>query len=206
MGKTNSKKKVGSDDVAQAAPPVMMEEEEPQEEEPQEEEAWDVIKVIGDSKEEACDCRTEGCGAKAVAIWQSTLDPHGEDPWPLCEPCQKIDFPDEEVQPSATTTTVTTTESKPEASVAAAVDEAGTTDGTATKEIDGKGITVTTTENAEADAGDDAWDLKKILARGGNHRNFRSSATKRVAISWPPSFGPPARIRRKSGGAVSIAR
>jgi len=169
MGKTNSKKKVGSDDVARAASPVMMEEEEPQEEEPQEEETWDVIKVIRDSKEEECSCRTEGCAAKAVAIWQSTLDPHGEDPWPLCKPCQGEHFgdhPDEEVQLSATTTTtITTNESKPEASVAAAVDEAaGTTDGTATKEIDGKGITVTATENAEANADDDeAWDLKKIL-------------------------------------------
>ena len=178
---TNGKKKVGSDDAAPAASPVMMmvvKEEPPEEEELPEETTWDLVTVLDDSKEQerAINCRT--CAATAVAIWQSTDDPNGLDLWPLCEPCQEKDFggwpDDDKVDPPATaaTITTTTTESKQEAGVVSAVDEAGTTDGTASKEIDGgKGITPTSnandgsavTETAEEDALDDAWDLKKIL-------------------------------------------
>jgi len=178
---TNSKQKAGSDAPQPASPVMMMMmvKEEPQEEEELQEETWDLVTVIDDSKkaERAINCRTKGCAAQAVAIWQSSNDPNGKDAWPLCEPCQENDsggWPDDKADTAATATitTTTTTESKQEASDASAVDEAGTTDGTASKGIDGgKGITPTSnaedgsavTETTEEDAGDDAWDLKKVL-------------------------------------------
>jgi len=59
--------------------------------EPQEEDQWDISKVIDQSNEdERSICRNEiACGgANAVLVWKSiTLDPNGDDVWPLCVQC-----------------------------------------------------------------------------------------------------------------------
>jgi len=102
MGKSssnnNKSKKVGSaDEEVEVAVTAEPQEDELQQE-PQEEEQWDVTKVIDQNNEdERCVCRykdeSNKCGgADAVLVWKSTLDPQGDDVWPLCVPCSKADF------------------------------------------------------------------------------------------------------------------
>lgn len=55
-------------------------------------ECWGIVKVFDPAKESGVLCRMDGCPNAAVAVWQSTLDPQGEDVWPLCEPCQEEHF------------------------------------------------------------------------------------------------------------------
>jgi len=98
MGKSssnnNKSKKVGfAEEEVKVAVKAEPQEDELQQE-PQEVEQWDVTKVIDQNNEdERCVCRKNECeGANAVLVWKSTLDPQGDDVWPMCVPCSKDDF------------------------------------------------------------------------------------------------------------------
>lgn len=118
-------------------------EEEPQEQEPQ----WDIIKVIDQAKEEPCFCRNENCESRAVAVWQSTDDPQGEDAWPLCKPCQLAHFGEEEPTGGAAVSGLVDSETQP-----TEAESSGTlaSDATMTEAADGE---------------DEHWDLKKIISK-----------------------------------------
>lgn len=64
------------------------------EEENAPEEQWDIVEVKRGYHNVVC--RMEGCNDKAVAVWKSNLDVDHKDLWPLCEPCQKTEFGDDD--------------------------------------------------------------------------------------------------------------
>ena len=151
-------------------------------------EQWDFVKVIDQAKE-SCACRTEGCESKAVVVWQSSLDPQGDDVWPMCEGCQERDFggwPDG-MESSASTMFDTTGKESEEG------EDTSPLDGPETKPNEPEANDTLTSDDMEVESQEDVeqWDFVKLIDQAQESCACRTDGCgNKAVVVWQSSFDP----------------
>ena len=150
----------------------------------EEEEQWEFVKIIDQAKE-PCICRTEGCENKALVVWRSSLDPKGENVWPLCEGCQESDFGGypEDVAPSAAAVKETTDEKSEETEEGSSCRDSPSGEGNLNDTLTPNDTKKKSNEDVEQ------WDFVKVIDQAKEPCGCRTENCKNEAVAvWQSNF------------------